>query len=123
MSQSRYAPSRFQECKPRAVVEARDMICAIPRAHDATKLSWLFHAAGQLAIHFRLAKKLYYREVKRIDADTMDRMRIRFEEIQEAASKRRELMNELAIRTKDLRSPQGGRGPVGDIGGTTPPRK
>jgi hypothetical protein len=89
-----------------AVVEARDMLCAaVPFEPERdTKRSWIRRASSALGIDPAKGKRIFYREVKRIDADTFARMRDRLDALQETAATRRERLNDLATLRSERRS-------------------
>lgn len=94
-----------------AVVEARSMICAVPRDPRHTRATWLQYVGNLLGIHPRQAKKIFYGELKRIDADTFRRMQSNLEALQTKALERRETLNELKARRDELGSGQGSGNP------------
>lgn len=96
MFRIREMPSRYREMKARAVDEARDYLAALPRSHTQTRASWLHSGCRFFGISESLGKKLWYREVERMDADTLLRMRERFDALKEAQIKRQELLNDAA---------------------------
>ena len=83
MSRNRQLSAQDQELHMPAVVEARAMLCAIPLdlARGESKGVWLLRASRLLGIAPALGKRLYYGELKRIDADTFFRMRRRSRDI------------------------------------------
>lgn len=104
-----------------AVVEAREMMCAVPFAPDRhTKGTWLRHVAGLFGLTPSKAKKIFYGEVKRIDADTFNRMRERLDALQESAKTRRERLNDLIHLSAELRSDGGIRASAGNRLGEGP---
>jgi hypothetical protein len=92
-----------------AVVEAREMILAVPfdPAVD-TKGAWLRRAGALLGLGERKAARIFYREVKRIDADTFNRMRAKLNELQEQANENTRRLNDLIHLRNELRA-GGGR--------------
>lgn len=60
-----------------AVVEARTMICDIPLdvSRGESRGVWLQRASKLLGLTPAKGKRIYYGEVKRIDADTFNRMK------------------------------------------------
>lgn len=92
-----------------AVVEARTMFCAVPLdvGRGESKGVWIQRVSKSLGISASLGKKLYYRLVERMDADTLASMRENFNQLQEGAVKRREILDGLEQRLADLRSNQG----------------
>lgn len=103
-----------------AVVEARDLLCAVPREHAESKLGWLRKVAGFFGITPSQARKIYYGERKGIDADLLASMRNRVGQLQERAAARQERLHELRDRLAELRSDQGG-GSADRGGGATAP--
>ncbi len=99
-----------------AVVEARAILCAIPLdlSRGESKGVWLQRASRFLGISPSEGTKLYYRRKARMDADKLAAMRERLNELQEGAAKRRELMDELTIRTNELRRNAGSSSTSGD---------
>lgn len=87
-----------------AVVEARTMLCAIPLdvSRGESKGVWLQRAARLLGLAPAKAKRIYYGEVKRIDADEFARMRNRLEQVKERASGNRERLNELIYARHEI---------------------
>lgn len=83
-----------------AVLEARAALCAVPFDPGRhSKGTWLREAARLYRISESFAKKIYYGEKKRMDADTLDRMRVIREQLTDlraSARVRREKFNELA---------------------------
>lgn len=120
VSRERENLSQNQERKMSAVVQARDMICAIPITHADTKLSWLRRAGSLLGLNPSQAKKIYYREVKRIDADTFNRMRDQLDALKERALQRRETLNDLSNLIASARSLEGSGDIAGDRSGASP---
>lgn len=121
-----------------AVVEARSMLCAVPLdlSRGESKGVWLQRAARMLGLAPAKAKRIYYGEVKRIDADTFARMRSRLDSLKEQANANNERLNELIYaRHAIARSGQADRegrpgeaalreapGASGEAGGGTRPR-
>lgn len=103
-----------------AVDRAREMMIAVPFMHTDTKRVWLGRLARLFRLSERQAQRIDYREVKRIDADTLGRMQAQLRQLQESAAKRLEQQDELTIRTADLRSHQGSGEAAGDRGGAAP---
>ena len=64
-----------------AVVEAGTYLRSFPRHADQSKPAWMRSAGRYFGLTFAQTKKLYYGEVKTIDADTFLRMRERLNEI------------------------------------------
>lgn len=87
-----------------AVVEARTMLCAIPLdvSRGESKGVWLQRAARLLGLAPAKAKRIYYGEVKRIDADEFARMRNRLEQVKERANGNRERLNELIYARHEI---------------------
>lgn len=104
MSRIRENLSRYREMKARAVDEARDYLAALPRSHTQTRATWLHSGCRFFGISNSLGKKLWYREVERMDADTLLRMRERFDELKRAQIKRQELLNDAADLLTALRN-------------------
>jgi hypothetical protein len=86
-----------QERDMPAVVEARAMLCAVPLdlSRGESKGVWLQRAARLLGVPPAKAKRIYYGEVKRIDADEFARMRARLENLKAQANENRERLNDL----------------------------
>jgi hypothetical protein len=79
----------------RAVDDARDMLRAFPRDPEHTRNIWLQCCSRFYGMSASLAKKLWYREQKRIDADTYLRMRERHEALMRSAQRRQELLKDV----------------------------
>lgn len=75
--------SRVQERDMPAVVEARSMLCAVPLdlSRGESKGVWLSRVSRLHGIAPALGKRLYYGEIKRMDADVFARMKRRHAEI------------------------------------------
>ncbi len=115
-----------------AVTEARAMLCAVPLdlSRGESKGVWLLRASRLHEIPAALGKRLYYREVKKMDADTLDRMRRRSQEI-ESLNRRIEALKAAEARHKEeshaLRlaigsPPRPGRSGPADVDSEAPPR-
>jgi hypothetical protein len=96
--------------KMAAVSEARAILCASPldMARGESKAVYLGRRARELGISNSLARRIYYRLVNRMDADTLATMR----ELQEGAEKRWGELNALEARIAEYRSAPGS----GDFG-------
>lgn len=94
-----------------AVLEAREALCAVPFDPGRhSKRLWLREAAALYRISERFAKKIYYREKKRMDADTLDRMRAIREQLTDlraSARMRQEKFNELATMASGAKASTG----------------
>jgi hypothetical protein len=88
--------------KMAAVSEARAILCASPLdiARGESKAVYLGRRARELGISSSLARRIYYRLVNRMDADTLATMR----ELQEGAEKRWGELNALEARIAEYRS-------------------
>ena len=87
-----------------AVAEAGEFLRSFPRHADQSKPAWMRAAARFFGLTFSQAKKLYYGEVKTIDADVYLRMRARLDELQRAQIKRQEILNDAAILIASARN-------------------
>lgn len=95
MGQIREMSVRYREVSMPAVVEARSWLLRFPRSPMDTKESWFRKAAGFFAIHPRKAKKLFYEEIDRMDADEYLGMKRQFEQLEQSAIRRRKGLDEL----------------------------
>lgn len=86
------------------VLEARFHLCAFPREHGDSKSSYLRRAAAFFGLSYWQAKKIYYGEAKRIDADRLDAMRARMVALHERTATRRETLDGLRNRIEELRA-------------------
>ena len=111
MSRIREKSAQNMEPHMRAVEVARAILCAIPLdlARGESKGVWLRRASKLLGIAPAIGKRLYYREVVRIDADRLDLMRAQLNAMNISAAERRESLNELETRLAVIRSDQGSR--------------
>lgn len=107
-----------------AVVEARSMLCAVPidLSRGESKGVWLQRVSRLLGLSPAKAKRIYYHEVKRIDADTFNHMRIQLNQLQERAEQRRETLDGLNARLETARSRQGSGTSEGDSRRAAPAR-
>ena len=80
----------------RAVDDARRLIARFPRHPEHTRERWLHDCGSFFRISASLAKKLWYREQKRIDADTYLRMRERADNLLQSAGRREAILNDTA---------------------------
>lgn len=121
---SRFRELSVQKAEPDmpAVVEARSMLCAVPidLSRGESKGVWLQRVGRLLGLSSAKAKRIYYQEVKRIDADTYNRMRTQLNELQERAEARRETLNEIHRRIADLDPAGAGEAVRRDGGGVSP---
>lgn len=87
-----------------AVLEARSMLCAVPLdlSRGESKGVWLMRAARLLGLAPAKAKRIYYGEVKRIDADTFAGMRARLENLKAQADASREQLNALIYARHEI---------------------
>lgn len=111
MSRIREKSAQTMEPRMPAVEVARTILCAVPLdvARGESKGVWLRRASKLLGIAPAIGKRLYYREVTRIDADRLDLMRAQLNAMNESAAERRETLNELETRLAVIRSDQGSR--------------
>ncbi len=109
----------IRNLKMNAVSECRTWICAVPRGPFDTRGTWLQRVGKVFGIHPKLASDIFYERKKRLDADTYNRMRDRLVDLQERAAMRWETLNEIATRTAELRSAAGSRNPDGNSRGTS----
>ena len=93
-----------QEPHMPAVVEARSMLCAVPLdvSRGESRGVWLSRVARLLGLTSAKAKRIYYGEVKRIDADEFARMRSRLEELHDRATETRGRINDLIYRSHEI---------------------
>jgi hypothetical protein len=77
-----------------AVVEAGTYLRSFPRHADQSKPAWMRSAGRYFGLTFAQTKKLYYGEVKTIDADTFLRMRERLDDLKKQQSKRLEILDD-----------------------------
>lgn len=96
---SRISEKPVQSVEPHmpAILEARTMLCAVPldMARGESKGVWLQRAARLLGLRPAKAKRIYYGEVKSIDADTFQRMRSSLDELKRSAARRQERLNDV----------------------------
>lgn len=92
-----------------AVIEARSALREIPRGPDEQKGAWLRKAGGFFGLTWSQTKKIEYGEVKDLRASTLLHMRERLTILRESAERQRGLINELTIRTNELRANGRGR--------------
>ena len=95
MDRIREAVSPSKEGPVRAVDDARNMLRAFPRDPEHTRNIWLQCCGRFFGTSASLAKKLWYREQKRIDADTYLRMRERHQTLMRSAQRRQELLKDV----------------------------
>lgn len=96
-----------------AVDRARAMICAIPveTEHGESRAAWLRRVADWYRVSEALIVRLYYRQKKRLDADTLDGMIARHEvriatlaALKEQADGNQARLNDLIYLGNDIRS-------------------
>ena len=107
MDRKRENLSLKQETKVSAVAQARDAMCeGVPLnlQQNETRQAWFRRAGSVFGLSAREVKKIFYREKKRIDADTMDRIRDRLGELREQANDNQARLNELIFLRNELRS-------------------
>lgn len=90
-----------------AVVEARGMMIEAVRFDPArhTKEVWIREASGALDIHPAFGKRLFYGELKRIDADQFRRMRDNLDALQKKAARLRERLDAIEQLRADRGNP------------------
>jgi hypothetical protein len=83
MSRNWKKPVQKQEPHMPAVLEARTMLCDVPLdiERGESKGVWLLRASRLHGIAPALGRRIYYRLIKRIDADTFAQMKRRSAEI------------------------------------------
>lgn len=107
---------------------ARSMICAVPMDADRneTRGAWLRRTASLFRIPEAIGQRIYYRQKKRVDGDVLLQMHRQFKQLEQAAQRRREGLNELEALARAAASaasnpgqPHGGPGirPGGAGGG------
>lgn len=117
-----------------AVVEARTMLCAVPLdvSRGESKGVWLQRASRLLGLAPAKGKRIYYGELKRIDADTFAAMRKRalaIESLNQRISSAQAAENRHRKESHEIKESLGvlrvGRGPNGrsgelDVGAVQP---
>lgn len=73
------------------------MLCAVPLeiSRGESKGVWLQRAGRFFGLSPAKAKRIYYGEVKSIDADTFQRMRSSLDELNRSAAMRQERLNDV----------------------------
>lgn len=92
-----------------AVAEAREILAAFP--FDPLKHSkgaWLRAAGAFFRLTPSQAKKIYYREIKGIDADRLEAMRERHADLKAQANANQARLNELVFLRAALRTRESG---------------
>jgi len=87
-----------------AADDLRDMLIRLggPLQHTDTKESWLRRVARLAGMSERQARKYYYREAKRVDADTYLRIQQQIVELERTIANRKDTLNalETLLRTR-----------------------
>jgi hypothetical protein len=97
MVRDRKLSVRIRKPKMLAVVEARSIFCARPldTERGESKGVWIQRVSRELGITPSLGKKLYYRLVQRMDADTLTAMRENFNQLKERTAKREGMLHAI----------------------------
>ncbi len=118
MGQVREVFVRNRENDMSAVVLAKGWLLRFPRKPTDTKERWFERAARFFEIHPRKAKKLFYDEIDRMDADEMLGMCRNFLRLESSILTMEEGLNELEAlarkATAEAGYPQGAQGQAGD---------
>lgn len=113
MKQFSQKSQQNQEGKMLAVDRARSLICAIPVQTETgeSRAAWLRRVADWYRVSEALIVRLYYRQKKRIDADTLEGMLGRYEArmatlaaLKEQANANQSRLNDLIYLGHDFRS-------------------
>lgn len=87
-----------------AADDLRDMLIRLggPLQHTDTKESWLRRVARLAGMSERQARQYYYREAKRVDADTYLRIQQQIVDLERTIANRKETLNalETLLRTR-----------------------
>lgn len=114
MGQVRNGFVRYRESQMRAVTLAKGWLLEYPRKPTDTKQRWFENAASYFGIHPRKAKKLFYDEIDRMDADEWLGMKRQFEQLEQSANRRRKGLDELENLARSSahadRHPEGSQG-------------
>ena len=102
--------ARNQDCKMTAVDQARDIFLKEPFLPGGKLYAWFNEVGSIFHLSPRQVRKIYYGEVKRIDADTMDRIRLiheerlnRLEALKAKNDENQRRINELVYRHNELK--------------------
>lgn len=118
MGQVRNLFVRNQESHMSAVVVAKGWLLRFPRKPTDTKERWFEKAGSFFGIHPRKAKKLFYDEIDRMDADELLGMCRNFMRLERSIITMEEGLNELETLARkaaaEASHPQGSQGQLGD---------
>lgn len=101
---SREFRSPSQGKSMQAVVEAKSIIFAVQRSPTEKMGAYIRRAGAFFGLTSSQAKKIVYGEVKDLRASRLDAMRAKLDELNESASKRREILNEIEERRAAIRA-------------------
>lgn len=87
-----------------AVVEAKEIIFAVPRSPTEKMGAYIRRAGALFGLTSSQAKKIVYGEVKDLRASWLDAMRAKLDELNESAAKRLGILNEIEERRAAIRA-------------------